>query len=174
MKGYWNKPEETDEALRGGWLHTGDVARKDRQGFLTIVDRKKDMIVSGGFNVFPREIEDVIATHEAVAAVAVVGIPDEKWGEAVTAIVVPREDVVLDVAELIALVKERKGPHYAPKSIEVVDSIPMSPLGKPDKKALPRPLLGHQRSARPLTIPHSVMTFKPFSTEERSDDQTIS
>jgi fatty-acyl-CoA synthase len=136
MKGYWNKPEETDEALRGGWLHTGDVARKDRQGFLTIVDRKKDMIVSGGFNVFPREIEDVIATHEGVAAVAVVGIPDEKWGEAVTAIVVPREDVVLDVAELIALVKDRKGPHYAPKSVEVVDSIPMSPLGKPDKKAL--------------------------------------
>jgi fatty-acyl-CoA synthase len=136
MKGYWNKPEETDEALRGGWLHTGDVARKDRRGFLTIVDRKKDMIVSGGFNVFPREIEDVIATHEGVAAVAVVGIPDEKWGEAVTAIVVPREDVDLDVAELIALVKDRKGPHYAPKSVEVVDSIPMSPLGKPDKKAL--------------------------------------
>ena len=63
MKGYWNKPEETAEALRGGWLHTGDVARRDRQGFLTIVDRKKDMIVSGGFNVFPREVEDVIATH---------------------------------------------------------------------------------------------------------------
>jgi fatty-acyl-CoA synthase len=136
MKGYWNKPEETAEALRGGWLHTGDVARRDRQGFLTIVDRKKDMIVSGGFNVFPREVEDVIAMHEGVAAVAVVGIPDEKWGEAVTAIVVPREDVVLDVAELIALVKDKKGPHYAPKSVEVVASIPMSPLGKPDKKAL--------------------------------------
>jgi fatty-acyl-CoA synthase len=136
MKGYWNKPEETDEALRGGWLHTGDVARKDPQGFLTIVDRKKDMIVSGGFNVFPREIEDVIATHEGVAAVAVIGIPDEKWGEAVTAIVVLREDAALDVDELIALVKDRKGPHYAPKSVEVVDSIPMSPLGKPDKKAL--------------------------------------
>ena len=136
MKGYWNKPEETDEALRGGWLHTGDVARKDRQGFLTIVDRKKDMIVSGGFNVFPREIEDVIATHEGVAAVAVIGVPDEKWGEAVTAVVVLREDAALDVDELIALVKDRKGPHYAPKSVEVVDSIPMSPLGKPDKKAL--------------------------------------
>ena len=72
MKGYWNKPEETAEALRGGWLHTGDVARRDRQGFSTIVDRKKDMIVSGGFNVFPREVEDVIAAHEGVAAVAVV------------------------------------------------------------------------------------------------------
>lgn len=136
MKGYWNKPEETDEALKGGWLHTGDIARRDRDGFLTIVDRKKDMIVSGGFNVFPREIEDVIGSHVAVAAVAVFGVPDEKWGEAVTAIVVPREDVLVDVDELVALVKERKGPHYAPKSIEIVDSIPMSPLGKPDKKVL--------------------------------------
>jgi fatty-acyl-CoA synthase len=136
MKGYWNKPDETREALRGGWLHTGDVARKDQQGFLTIVDRKKDMIVSGGFNVFPREIEDVIATDESVAAVAVFGVPDEKWGEAVTAVVVPRGDAVVDVDRLIALVKDRKGSHYAPKSVEVAESIPMSPLGKPDKKAL--------------------------------------
>jgi fatty-acyl-CoA synthase len=136
MKGYWKKPEETSEALKGGWLHTGDVARKDRQGFLTIVDRKKDMIVSGGFNVFPREVEDVIATDESIAAVAVFGVPDEKWGEAVTAIVVPSGGAVVDVDRLIALVKDRKGPHYAPKTIEVVGSIPMSPLGKPDKKAL--------------------------------------
>jgi fatty-acyl-CoA synthase len=136
MKGYWKKPEETSEALKGGWLHTGDVARKDRQGFLTIVDRKKDMIVSGGFNVFPREVEEVIATDESIAAVAVFGVPDEKWGEAVTAIVVPSGGAVVDVDRLIALVKDRKGPHYAPKTIEVVGSIPMSPLGKPDKKAL--------------------------------------
>jgi fatty-acyl-CoA synthase len=136
MKGYWNKPEETARALEGGWLHTGDVAREDDQGFLTIVDRKKDMIVSGGFNIFPREVEDVIGTHPAVAAVAVVGVPDEKWGEAVTAVVALREGATLIVEELITLVKERKGSHHAPKSVEIVDSIPMSPLGKPDKKAI--------------------------------------
>jgi fatty-acyl-CoA synthase len=136
MKGYWNKPEETAEALDHGWLHTGDVAREDEHGFLTIVDRKKDMIVSGGFNIFPREIEDVISTHPSVAAVAVVGVPDEKWGEAVKAVVVARSGETLDVEGLIALVKDRKGSHHAPKSIDIVDSIPMSPLGKPDKKAL--------------------------------------
>jgi fatty-acyl-CoA synthase len=136
MKGYWNKPEETSQALEGDWLHTGDVAREDENGFLTIVDRKKDMIVSGGFNVFPREVEDVISTHPGIAAVAVIGTPDEKWGEAVTALIVPRPGAQLDIDELIALVKERKGSHYAPKSVEIVDSIPMSPLGKPDKKAL--------------------------------------
>ncbi len=136
MKGYWNKPEETAVALEGGWLHTGDVAREDEGGFLTIVDRKKDMIVSGGFNIFPREIEDVISTHPGVAAVAVVGVPDEKWGEAVTAVVVPRTGATVDIDELVALVKERKGSHCAPKSVEIVESIPVSPLGKPDKKAL--------------------------------------
>ena len=136
MRGYWRKPEETAKALEGGWLHTGDVAVRNSDGFLTIVDRKKDMIVSGGFNVFPREVEDVISTHPGVAAVAVVGVPDEKWGEAVKAVVVPREGVVLDTDELIALVKEHKGSHYAPKSIDIVDSIPMSAVGKPDKRAL--------------------------------------
>lgn len=136
MKGYWGKAAETAEALAGGWLHTGDVARADEHGYLTIVDRKKEMIVSGGFNVFPREIEDVISTLPAVAAVAVIGVPDEKWGEAVTAVVVAREGAHIDVPDLIAVVKERKGSHYAPKTVEVVDSIPLSPLGKPDKKAL--------------------------------------
>ena len=136
MKGYWNKPTETSRALEGGWLHTGDVAREDENGFLTIVDRKKDMIISGGFNVFPREVEDVISTHPSVAVVAVVGAPDDKWGEAVTAVVVLRNGATLDIDELIALVKEKKGSHHAPKSVEIVDSIPMSPLGKPDKKAL--------------------------------------
>jgi fatty-acyl-CoA synthase len=136
MKGYWNKPEETAQALEGGWLHTGDVAREDKDGFLTIVDRKKDMIVSGGFNVFPREIEDIISTHPSVSAVAVVGAPDDKWGEAVTAIIVPKAGATIDVDAIIALVKEHKGSHYAPKTIDVVDSIPVSPLGKPDKKAI--------------------------------------
>jgi fatty-acyl-CoA synthase len=136
MKGYWNKPEETAQALEHEWLHTGDVARADPDGFLTIVDRKKDMIVSGGFNIFPREIENVLSTHPTVAAAAVVGVPDEKWSEAVKAVVVARPGQTIAVEALITLVKERKGSHYAPKSIDVVDAIPVSPLGKPDKKAL--------------------------------------
>ena len=136
MRGYWNKPEETEAAIRDGWLHTGDVAREDEHGFLTIVDRTKDMIVSGGFNIFPREVEDVLSTHPSVAAAAVVGVPDEKWGEAVKAVVVVRAGHTIDEAELIDLVKVHKGSHYAPKSIDVVDAIPVSPLGKPDKKAL--------------------------------------
>ncbi|SEO86527.1 AMP-binding protein [Trujillonella endophytica] len=136
MKGYWNKPEETAAALAGGWLHTGDVAREDEQGFFTIVDRTKDMIVTGGFNVFPREIEDVLSTHPAVAAAAVIGVPDETWGEAVKAVVVLRPGADVAVEELIALVRERKGPHHAPKSVDVVDSIPLTAVGKPDKKVL--------------------------------------
>jgi fatty-acyl-CoA synthase len=136
MKGYWNKPEETAAAFEHGWLHTGDVCREDEDGFFTIVDRKKDMIVSGGFNIFPREVEDVISTHPSVAAVAVIGVPDETWGEAVKAVVVPRSGETVDVDELIALVKQQKGPHHAPKSVDIVDAIPVSAVGKPDKKAL--------------------------------------
>jgi fatty-acyl-CoA synthase len=139
MNGYWNKPEQTAEAFRNGWLHTGDVAREDADGFYTIVDRKKDMIVSGGFNVFPREIEDVLGTHPAVAASAVIGVPDPKWGEAVKAVVVLRESAMSSptvAGELMALVKERKGAHHAPKSVDFVDAIPLTPVGKPDKKAL--------------------------------------
>ena len=136
MGGYWKKPEETAAAFEFDWLHTGDVAREDEQGFFTIVDRKKDMIVSGGFNVFPREIEDVLGTHPAVSQSAVIGVPDEKWGESVKAIVVLRPDHSVDPDELIALVKEAKGSHYAPKTVDFVGEIPLSPLGKPDKKAL--------------------------------------
>jgi fatty-acyl-CoA synthase len=136
MQGYWNKPEQTAEALAGGWLHTGDIAREDDEGYYTIVDRKKDMIVSGGFNVFPREVEDVISSHPSVAAVAVIGVPDDRWGEAVKAVVVPRPGSEIVAEELIDLVKKAKGSVHAPKSVDVAESIPLSPLGKPDKKAL--------------------------------------
>lgn len=136
MKGYLNKPEETAEALRGGWLHTGDVARADKNGFMTIVDRKKDMIVTGGFNVFPREIEDVISSHPAVASVAVVGVPDTKWGEAVKACVVLRDGQSVPVEELIEKVCAAKGSVHAPKSVDFLDALPLTPLGKLDKKTL--------------------------------------
>ncbi|HEY7071853.1 MAG TPA: AMP-binding protein [Acidimicrobiales bacterium] len=136
MRGYWNKPEQTAEALAGGWLHTGDIAREDEDGFYTIVDRKKDMIVTGGFNVFPREVEDVISAHPAVANVAVIGVPDDRWGEAVKAVVVLRPGASAEAAELIDAVKAAKGSIQAPKSVDFADEIPLSPLGKPDKKAL--------------------------------------
>jgi fatty-acyl-CoA synthase len=98
MQGYWKQPEMTAAALSEGWLRTGDMAVRDEEGLLYIVDRKKDMIVSGGFNVFPREIEDVIASHPAVSVAAVIGVPDPKWGEAVKALVVARPGADLDTA----------------------------------------------------------------------------
>jgi fatty-acyl-CoA synthase len=144
--GYWNLPDATAETFRDGWLRTGDVAKSDEDGFWYIVDRTKDMIVTGGFNVFPREIEDVVAEHPAVAQVAVIGVPDDKWGEAVTAVVVLRSDHPTDddsVAELTAsiqaAVKERKGSVHTPKQVVVAESIPLTPLGKPDKKTLRAP-----------------------------------
>ena len=139
MKGYLNKPEQTEEAMAGGWLHTGDVGRLDEDGFLYIVDRKKDMIVSGGFNVFPREAEDVISANASVAQVAVIGVPDEKWGEAVKAVVVLKPGIEASEAlreEITQQVKDAKGSVYAPKSIDFADSIPNTPVGKPDKKVL--------------------------------------
>ncbi|MFI5896172.1 fatty-acid--CoA ligase FadD8 [Actinoplanes sp. NPDC051513] len=136
--GYWNNPEATAAAFNGGWLRTGDVAREDPDGYWHIVDRVKDMIVTGGFNVFPREVEDAIATHPAVAQVGVIGVPDATWGEAVTAIVVLRAGAAADnlADELKALVRDRKGPVHAPKHVIVADHLPLTGLGKPDKKAL--------------------------------------
>ncbi|MFV9634553.1 fatty-acid--CoA ligase FadD8 [Mycobacterium neumannii] len=141
--GYWNRPDETSRTFHDGWMHTGDLAREDEDGFYYIVDRTKDMIVTGGFNVFPREVEDVVAEHPSVAQVCVIGTPDEKWGEAVTAVVVLRPDadrsevaVAQMTSEIQAAVKERKGSVQSPKQVIVVDSVPVTALGKPDKKAV--------------------------------------
>jgi fatty-acyl-CoA synthase len=141
--GYWNLPAATAETFKNGWMHTGDLAREDSEGFWYIVDRTKDMIVTGGFNVFPREVEDVVAEHPSIAQVCVIGTPDEKWGEAVTAVVVLRPDAASDAsaiatmtAEIQASVKERKGSVQAPKQVIVVDSVPVTALGKPDKKTV--------------------------------------
>ena len=141
--GYWNLPDETSRTFHDGWMHTGDLAREDEDGFWYIVDRTKDMIVTGGFNVFPREVEDVVAEHPSVAQVCVIGTPDEKWGEAVTAVVVLRPDadrsddaVAAMTAEIQAAVKERKGSVQSPKQVIVVDAVPVTALGKPDKKSV--------------------------------------
>ncbi len=138
MSGYWKQPDLTAEAFRGGWLHTGDMAYRDEAGFYYIVDRKKDMIITGGFNVYPREVEDVLAAHPDVAAAAVIGVPDAKWGEAVKAVIVPRAGAQPSAEDLIALVREKKGPVNAPKSVEFVAALPLTAVGKPDKAALRR------------------------------------
>jgi fatty-acyl-CoA synthase len=136
MAEYWKRPDVTAETLKNGWLHTGDIARADERGYMFILDRKKDMIVSGGFNIFPREVEDVLTQHADVAMCAVVGVPDDKWGEAVTAIVVAREGARPNAEELIALVKAKKGSAHAPKHVQFVDRLPMTGVGKVDKKVL--------------------------------------
>jgi fatty-acyl-CoA synthase len=136
MAEYWKRPEQTAETLKNGWLHTGDIARADERGYLFILDRKKDMIVSGGFNIYPREVEDVLSQHADVAMCAVIGIPDDKWGEAVTAVVVAREGARPNADELIELVKARKGSAHAPKQIQFVKDLPMTGVGKVDKKVL--------------------------------------
>ena len=134
--GYVNDPEQTADTLKGGWHHTSDIARADAEGRLYIVDRKRDMIVTGGFNVFPREVEDVIATHPGVAQSAVVGVPDDKWGEAVCAYVVRKPEVQITEAEIIGIVRAAKGSVQAPKSVRFVDVLPTTLVGKIDKKAL--------------------------------------
>jgi fatty-acyl-CoA synthase len=136
MDGYWNRPLLTEEALRGGWLHTGDMATRREDGFLYIVDRKNDMIISGAFNIYPRDIEDVLAADPAVSAAAVIGVPDPKWGEAVTAFVVAGPGAPPEVAPRRSAVRARKGSHHVPKQVREVSALPMTSLGKVDKKAL--------------------------------------
>jgi fatty-acyl-CoA synthase len=147
MAGYLKQPELTAEVLRNGWLHTGDMAYRDERGFFFIVDRKKDMVISGGFNVYPKEVEDVLTAHPAVSAAAVIGVPDSRWGEAVKAIVVRRPGMDVSAAELASYVKARKGAVAAPKTVDFVEQLPLTVLGKPDKKALRAPYWeGHTRA----------------------------
>lgn len=145
--GYWNKPEATRELLQDGWLHTGDMAYQDDDGYFHIVDRKKDMIISGAFNVYPQEVENVLTGHPAVSAAAVIGVPHEKWGEAVKAIVVLRQAQEATEQDLIAFVKDRKGAVMAPKSVSFVSELPLTNLGKIDKKALRAPYWEGRRKA---------------------------
>ena len=130
MQGYWNNPEATAEALRGGWLHTGDIGMFDERGYLFLLDRAKDMIISGGNNVYPREVEEVIIQHPAVNMVVVLGIPDAYWGEAVHAVVVPEPGQTITKAEIIAYCADQLAGYKKPKSVEFVDELPVSGYGK--------------------------------------------
>jgi acyl-CoA synthetase (AMP-forming)/AMP-acid ligase II len=130
MKGYWNMPEETAKVLRGGWMHTGDLGRMDHAGYVTVVDRLKDMIITGGENVYSAEVENVISTHPDVAAVAVIGLPHEIWGECVHAVIVPRAGANTDTAAIDAHCRAGLAGYKVPRSIEFVDALPLSGAGK--------------------------------------------
>lgn len=136
MKGYWNQPEKTEEAFRGGWLHTGDIGYLDEEGYLFLVDRKHDKIITGGLNVYPREVEEVISTHPAVAQVVVFGANDPFWGEAVTAAVVLREGAEVGSDDLVAFCRSRLSGYKRPKRIHFVAEMPKNLYGKVMRKEL--------------------------------------
>jgi long-chain acyl-CoA synthetase len=130
MKGYWNKPEETAKTMRDGWLHTGDVATMDEDGYFRIVDRLKEMIISGGYNIYPREIEEVLYQHPAVLEAAAIGIPDEYRGESAKAFVVFKPGQTATAEDLIAYCKQNLAPYKVPRSIEFREALPKTLIGK--------------------------------------------
>ncbi|WP_225801021.1 long-chain fatty acid--CoA ligase [Streptomyces sp. NK15101] len=140
MKGYWNRPEETEAAIPDGWLRTGDLARADEDGYLYIVDRKKDMIIRGGYNVYPREIEEVLHEHPAVALAAVVGVPHAELGEEVAAAVVLRPGAQVLPDELREYVRERVAAYKYPRRVWLVDALPLGPSGKILKREITVPV----------------------------------
>jgi long-chain acyl-CoA synthetase len=136
MLEYWNKPDDTANTIIGGWLHTGDIGCYDERGYVYIVDRKKDMIITGGENVYPREVEEILYRHPSVQEVAVIGIPDPYWVEKVHAVVVLKKGAGCTADELIALCKKNMAGYKAPKSVEFIDSLPKNPSGKILKREL--------------------------------------
>jgi len=146
MKGYWNRPDETRKAIRDGWLYTGDAGYFDSDGFLYIHDRMKDMVISGGENVYPAEVESVLAGCDGVADVAVIGVPDRRWGEAVKALVILKAGLKITEADVIGHARAHIAAYKCPKSVDFVDSIPRNPSGKILKNILREPYWkGHER-----------------------------
>jgi acyl-CoA synthetase (AMP-forming)/AMP-acid ligase II len=136
MKGYWRNPEATADALKNGWLHTGDMGYMDEKSYLFIMDRSKDMIISGGENIYPREIEEVLIKHPAVREVAVIGIPDAKWGEAIKAVVSIVKGRSVTAEDLIAFCKDHIASYKKPRSVDIVDDLPKNNYGKILKREL--------------------------------------
>ena len=130
MKGYYNRPKETAEVFKGGWFHTGDIATKDEDGYYYIVDRIKDMIIRGGFNVYPREIEEVLMTHPAVSLAAVIGVPNDEYGQEIKAFIVLKEDGTATPEELISWSKQEMAAYKYPRVVEIRDALPMTATGK--------------------------------------------
>jgi long-chain acyl-CoA synthetase len=139
MAGYWNLPEATEKTLVDGFVHTGDAGYMDEDGYVYVHDRVKDMIVSGAENVYPAEVENAIFGHPAVADVAVIGIPDDKWGEAVKAVVVLKPGSEADGDDIIGFARERIAAYKCPKSIDFIDELPRNPSGKILKRELREP-----------------------------------
>ena len=140
MKGYWGRPDATAEAMRGGWFHSGDLARVDADGYFFIVDRKKDMIIRNGFNVYPREIEEVLYEHPGVREAAVIGIPHDEFGEEVGAAVSLKEGASVTAEEIRDYVKEQVAAYKYPRKIWIVDELPKGPTGKILKRELKVPV----------------------------------
>ncbi len=136
MKGYYKRPEATDEVIQDGWFRSGDLARRDEDGWYYIVDRAKDMIIRGGFNVYPREVEEVLLTHPAVSLAAVIGVPDERHGEEVKAYVILREGASAAPEELVAWSKEQMAAYKYPRIVRIVDTLPTTATGKILKRRL--------------------------------------
>jgi long-chain acyl-CoA synthetase len=130
MKGYYNRPEETRTTLRNGWLHTGDIGTMDEDGYFYIVDRLKDMVIRAGFNVYPREIEEVLVTHPDISLAAVIGVPDAKVGEEIKAFVVLKEGMAISESELGAWCRKNMAQYKFPRQIEIRESLPMTATGK--------------------------------------------
>jgi acyl-CoA synthetase (AMP-forming)/AMP-acid ligase II len=139
MKGYWRLPEATAVAVQAGWFHTGDAGYFDQDGYLYVHDRVKDMVISGGENIYPAEVESALYGHPAVADVGVIGVPDDRWGEAVKAIVVRKPGVEIGERELIDYCRERIAHYKAPRSVDFVDELPRNPSGKILKRVLRAP-----------------------------------
>ena len=146
MKGYWNRPEATAEAIQDGWFHTGDAGYFDEEGFLYIHDRVKDMIVSGAENIYPAEVENALFGHPAIADVAVIGVPDAQWGEAVKSIVVLKPGATVTASEIIAWARDKIAGYKVPKSVDFIDALPRNPSGKILRRELREPYwAGHDR-----------------------------
>ena len=153
MAGYWKNPDETARTLRHGWLHTGDIGFLDDDGFLHIVDRAKDMIITGGFNVYSTEVEQAVLAHTAVQDCAVIGLPDDKWGERVVVVVQPQAGATVDPDELIAFVKQRIGSVKAPKEVHVWPDLPRSKVGKVLKTEIKADIQAEIRAGLPGAAP---------------------
>src|SRR5262245_52026186 len=146
MKGYWNKPEATAKAVVDGWFYTGDAGYFDKDGYLYIHDRVKDMIVSGGENIYPAEVENALMSHPAIADVAVIGVPDDRWGETVKAIVVPKAGPAPEPSDIIAFARARLAHFKCPTSVDFATTLPRNPSGKLLKRELREPYWkGHSR-----------------------------
>ncbi|MGZ4436068.1 MAG: long-chain-fatty-acid--CoA ligase [Nocardioides sp.] len=154
--GYLDNPEATAQAIVDGWFRTGDIGTKDADGFITIVDRKKDLIIRGGFNVYPREVEEVLMRHPGVAQVAVIGIPDDEKGEEVCAVVIPAEGASLQDDELVAWSREQLGRHKYPRRVELVPALPMGPSHKVLKRELRARFGGAVPGPAATDIPHDA------------------